>query len=104
MPVQPIDHASWCDRKHPETDDGQSYMVLERNHVRPHCQLADQALIDGLFDALVRSLAEAGTPVPRQLTDAGPVIRLCAAARLRTIERQATALISATHGGSRRIM
>lgn len=94
--LQPIDHAPWCDRNHPQTDDGRSYMVRERYWLQCE-EVSYPALGAALLDALAEVAAEAGTPILRTVTDDGcPIIRLCGAVRLRELERQVGALISAT--------
>ena len=102
--VQPIDHASWCDRNHPQTDDGRSYMVRERYWLQ--CEESpDPELNARLLDALEKTAADAGTPILREVTDDGcPVIRLCGALRLRELERQVGLLISAAARITKRVM
>ena len=102
--VQPIEHAAWCDRNHPQTDDGQSYLVQERYWIR--CpESPDPELNARMLDALEKEAADAGTPILRTVSDDGcPMIRLCGALRLRELERQVGALISAAARMARRVM
>lgn len=86
VPLQFIDHAAWCPRTHPETLDGQSYLVLERVWTAGHYPYLDAVGGAALLHTL-RNAAEAeGVDLLQEMTEDGPRIRLCLAWRVREMQ------------------
>lgn len=93
--LQPIDHAPWCDRQHPQTEDGKSFLVSERRYTTPQQPHTDPDLNAALLRAFRDAATEHGTPLYRDVTCEGAALmRLCAASRLRELERQVSELIA----------
>lgn len=94
--LQTVEHAPWCDRNHAETDGGLSYLVSERYWTQGRQPYTDVTLNSALLSAFRAAASEMGTPLLREHTCEGDAImRLCAAERLRELERQVNALIEA---------
>lgn len=93
--LQPIEHAHWCPRTHPETEDGQSYLVLEKHWTTGLFPYLDATMSADLLRALHLAAEHGGVELYREQSPDGPRMRLCAAWRLLEVQREIDAVLSA---------
>lgn len=87
-----IDHAEWCDRQHPETEDGRTWLVDRDRWLTGEYPYLDATDAAGLLRMLTRVAAEEGTPLLEVPTDDGVQMRLCAMWRVRELQCRLVAL------------
>lgn len=92
--LQLIEHAPWCPRTHPESEDGQSYLVLEQHWTTGCDPYLDATTSDGLLAALHSAAEDNGVKLLREMSDHGPKMRLCAAWRLREMQERISEWLS----------
>ena len=86
MQLTLIDHAPWCPRRHPETEDGLTWLVDPDQWLTGHYPYLDRTAGAALLKTLTRAAEDAGAPLLHVVTGDGVKMRLCALWRLRELE------------------